>query len=369
MKIANITFVPRGNYGGILQAYALQQVLIELGHEPLLIEIDEYQYISYFKLLVELPKRLYTKYILKKRRHILNEKYHNKYIDNLRRYTGNFIQNNIKSEFYNRYEDIDLENFDAFIVGSDQVWRYIFNINNITQMYLSFIPPECNAIRLSYGASFGTNKWEYSNELTNLCTNLIKYFDAISVREIDGVKMCEKYLGRADAIVVLDPTLLLPKEHYLKICEKISPCKKKILLAYILDKNENIETILQNYTLKLGLELNLISADLDATLTVEQWIAMFRDATFVITDSFHGTIFSIIFNKQFISLENEKRGNSRLSSLMNLLNLTDNLFKPNITNINASNTINWNKLNNRIAELKHLSINFLISHLNNERNH
>ena len=326
MKIAILTQPLGHNYGGILQNYALQKVLIKLGHEPITLEKDYRQHISLLQLVLEFPKRIITKYFFKKREYILSEKQHNVHYKKVWKPLFHFVSNFINHIYVKNYFSTNIEKYDAFIVGSDQVWRPRYNKGILEIMYLSFIPQNINVKKIAYGASFGTAHWEYNEEQTSKCKILVKNFDAVSVREFDGIDMCRKYLNRNDAINVLDPTLLLEKEDYLKICNDIHISSENLLFAYILDVDNESKSILMNIAENFGLQLKLVGAEECCTLTVEEWIAMFRDAKMVITDSFHGTIFSIIFNKEFYSISNQSRGGSRFESLLSLFNLSNRLY-------------------------------------------
>lgn len=362
MKIAILTQPLRANYGGILQNYALQQILIKLGHEPITLAKNPIQYISHFRLILELPKRLFTKYILRKRKYIFSEQKKNKLVENESRILYPFIKKHINRVFVNSYENIDYKQFDGFIVGSDQVWRPLYNWNVLDKMFLSFIPKSCNIKQIAYAASFGTSEWEYNEEQTKNCTELINRFDAVSTREIDGVDFCQKYLGYKDAVSVLDPTLLLDKTNYLELCTNIIPQGDNILFAYILDKNPLIIESIEEIAKRKGLNLKLVSAHADCSLSVEEWLAMFRDAKCVVTDSFHGTVFSIIFNKEFYTIANQARGESRFSSLLFKLSLTDRMYN-SISEIEINRNIDWINVNNKLSELRDYSILFLKTNL------
>ena len=145
MKIAILTQPLRANYGGILQNYALQQMLIKLGHEPITIEKDLHQYISFSKLILELPKRIFTKYLLRKRKHIFSEKAYNMWLDSL--YFDqlvHFVKSKIRHKYVSNFYALNLKEFDAFLVGSDQIWRPRYNIGTLDAMFLSFIPHSMN---------------------------------------------------------------------------------------------------------------------------------------------------------------------------------------------------------------------------------
>ena len=362
MKIAILTQPLRANYGGVLQNYALQRALIKLGHSPITLEKDYHQHISIFRLLLELPKRCITKYIAKKRKYIFSEYEYNKYADDVRRVLKPFVVKYINHAYVKDYGQINVSNYNAFVVGSDQVWRPKYNVNNLYNMYLSFIPNEASIKRIAYAASFGTSKWEYNEEQTSLSKNLIQNFNAVSTREIDGVDFCQKYLGYKDAVSVLDPTLLLDKTNYLELCTNIIPQGDNILFAYILDKNPLIIESIEEIAKRKGLNLKLVSAHADCSLSVEEWLAMFRDAKCVVTDSFHGTVFSIIFNKEFYTIANQARGESRFSSLLFKLSLTDRMYN-SISEIEINRNIDWINVNNKLSELRDYSILFLKTNL------
>lgn len=361
MKIAILTQAQGRNYGGILQNYALQQVLIKLGYEPITLEKDYRQHISLLRLILELPKRIYTKYFLKKREYIFSEYNYNTVKKNSKKLLP-FVARYINHKYIKDYSLKNINKYDSIIVGSDQVWRPIYNWEVLDKMFLSFIPPKHKIKRIAYATSFGTSEWEYSEEQTSLCKNLIQNFNAVSTREIDGVDLCRKYLNRADAITVLDPTLLLEKEDYLNLCKDIPIEKENVLFSYILDIEYNTKSLLDKIAEEKGLKLKLVSADNDCTLSIEEWLAMFRDARMVITDSFHGTVFSIIFNKEFHVKANQSRGSSRFTSLLSQLSLTDRMFV-SISDITINKDIDWNIINSNISQLKDFSINFLKTNL------
>ena len=363
MEIAILTQPLRANYGGVLQNYALQQVLIKLGHTPITLEKNPYLQISKLKLFLELPKRLLTKYILKKRKYILYEKQRNNYIKQISSLLKPFIYKYINRKFVKSLDLIDYKQYDAFIVGSDQIWRPLYNWGIIDKMFLSFIPKEAKTKRIAYAASFGTSEWEFSEEQTKVCSKLIKNFNAVSTREIDGIDLCRKYLDRNDVVNVLDPTLLLEKEDYSQLCKDVPTTTEDLLFAYILDETCESKSILEKIAKEKGLKLKLVGAHDNCTLTIEEWLATFRDAKMVITDSFHGTVFSIVFNREFYSICNQSRGNSRFNSLLSQFCLQERLINA-ISDINCdSENIDWNKVEKIKSELKNSSIQFLTENL------
>ncbi len=205
----------------------------------------------------------------------------------------------------------------AVVVGSDQVWRPKYN-HFLEDMFLAFTQ-NLNIKRISYAASFGVDEWEYTPKQTRICSALAKKFDAISVREESGVRLCKEHLG-VDATWVLDPTLLLKKEDYLNLCQEVPVNDNRFMAVYVLNMNESVRESYEAIAKERNLEIKLFEADAKASLTIPEWLAMFRDASYVVTDSFHGTVFSIIFEKEFKCIYNETRGAARFESLLNLYN-------------------------------------------------
>lgn len=310
MKIGILTSPLKSNYGGILQNWALQQVLIKLGHKPITIDVYPHPGIKIF--ILSTIKSILLWFIPSHRRKFT-------------RWNGersslfdNFVRERIVTSHLCRYYTMSIVKeyeLDALIVGSDQVWRPRYNVRTLPDMFLRFAH-SFKGRKIAYAASFGVNNWEFSKGQTSLCATLVKQFDAISVRESSGVDLCEKYLG-VNAISVLDPTLLLAKDEYAKLCEEIPICNERFLAVYVLDPKKDVEGIIKEEAKKRGLAIKYFSADRNANLKVEEWLAIFRDASFVVTDSFHGTIFSIIFEKEFRNVVNMKRGCARFVDIIN----------------------------------------------------
>lgn len=169
---------------------------------------------------------------------------------------------------------------------------------------------------------------------------LLKKFDAVSVRESNGVELCKKHFD-IDAIQVLDPTMLISNEEYCNIFrEANTPKSKGTLLNYVLDENEEICNLIKELSIKMKLLPfalnNLFENDDTKPLemriksSVETWLRGFYDAEFVITDSFHACVFSILFKKQFVVIGNRKRGMARFESLLNMFGLEDRLVSADV---------------------------------------
>ena len=312
-KIGILTQHLLNNYGGLLQNFALQQCLKKIGHEVKTIDyLRTMNCIPLDRCLLSWAKTLLLFFIPGKRRRFVRCSYKGFRPCWADEFVSKWI--NTTSKCY-KYKASMLGNFDIVIVGSDQVWRPKYNYR-IQDMFLEFarnLPIK----RIAYAASFGVDEWEYTLRQTKVCSALAKKFNAISVREETGVNLCKEHLG-VDATWVLDPTLLLDKEDYCEVCKDVPIIKDRFLAAYVLDKNEAVRVQCESIAAERNLSLKFFEASTNASLSVSEWLAMFRDAAYVVTDSFHGTVFSIIFGKEFKCLYNESRGSARFDSLLKL---------------------------------------------------
>jgi hypothetical protein len=253
------------------------------------------------------------------------------------------------------------------MVNSDQTWNNFTKYDDILLNigYLKFAE-NWTIPRFVYGASLGVNYWKFSNKFDIIARRLLKKFSGISVREIGAIEIVEKHLGIHPELV-LDPTLLIDKKHYLDLIKdfKINlNFKEKYLCIHQLDKNFLIEKLIKDVS-KL-FKYRIYKINLNKEKYVENFICCINNSTAVITDSFHGTIFSIIFEKPFITYLNKNRGSGRFFSLIKIFNLSQriveqkNFKKININLLKTPLNLNQSLLN----YLKKKSINFLKKNLN-----
>ena len=165
------------------------------------------------------------------------------------------------------------------------------------------------------------------------------------------------------AVHVLDPTLLLYAEDYAALCKDI-PQRKPFVFAYILDENEEKLNSIKRFAEQRGLPYYIKSADSGVSMedSIELWLSYFRDAAFVITDSFHGTAFTINFNKDFYVFGNAQRGNSRFDSLLGQFELQDRIINGKIP-VETDSYIDWNKVNQLKVSAVRESIEWLTKKL------
>ena len=336
MRIGIITLPLYTNYGGILQAYALQTILERMGHE-VWIEYrrnNKYNIRKYIRPILLFILSLFFSRV--RRIYIPTEREENIIGQYVNQFVFKYINRTVP--IYTRSKKLlKPYKFEAFVVGSDQIWRPRYS-RGLTNAFLDFTEGE-NVKRISYAASFGTDVWEFTRRQTKKCARLIKKFDAVSVREDSAVLLCKKYLG-VDAIHLLDPTLLLKKENYLRLIDRNIQISKiePVLFVYILDNSYEKQKIVE--TVSSTLSLNAVSImphkrfeevgskyiDECVFPPVSDWLKGFECAKYIITDSFHGTVFSIIFNKPFIVVANKGRGLSRFTSLLKKFGLENRLI-------------------------------------------
>lgn len=369
MRIGILTLPLHTNYGGILQAYALQTILTRKGHDVYVIEKEQKPFgVSPWRLPVKICHRVVDN-LTGKSKPIFPEWRQRRELPVIRQHTNRFIGKHIRRKTFGKYSDIGEQDFDGIVVGSDQVWRPQY-FDDIRTAYLNFAKG-WNIRRMAYAASFGTDVWEYTDRQTEACGRLLAGFDAVSVREDSGVALCRRHFG-IEAQHVLDPTMLLGPTDYTRLLDgTATPACGGTLLNYILDetpeKNALAATVARGRGLvpfRVNSRVENDKAPLNERIQppVEQWLRGFHDAGFVITDSFHACVFSIIFNKPFLAIGNEGRGLSRFKSLLAMFGLEDRLLcNPRNTGIDdiKCKEINWDSVNATLAGHREESMQFI----------
>lgn len=356
MKIALLNLPFDANYGGNLQRYALVSFLQKAGYEIEHINLRFNYQLPWYKLPFSYIWRILQKITIDNKKHIFVEKHLKEEANR---------KNKNAELFYNKYiphthiitkkNDLyKLPHYDAYIVGSDQVWRKAMTKQYGLSTYFFDFVKEGN-IKIAYGVSLGSDKNELtSKEIENL-GKLYKQFKTTSVREDSALQLFKSYQWTSpQAIQVIDPTFLLTKNEYIKLIDSGStkPCPGE-LFCYILDNTLQKDNIIQHLASEKQLEV--FKTKLDGSVSIEQWLRSFKDAQHIVTDSYHGLIFSIIFNKPFTLIRNEKRGNARFDSLLTLFDIKIN-----------SNSIDWNKINLKIDEEREKAMKFIQKALNSK---
>lgn len=366
MRIAIMTVPFNNNYGGFLQAFALKRVLQDMGHEVIFVmRRRNYQrvYLNRWKNLFRyLAKKDYECQFLNDHKLKRLSKHTNKFVN---KYLKPWTKECYRSEQLDQLRNLDV---DVYIAGSDQCWRAKFAYDYIDDYFFRFLKGTKKK-RIAYAASFGTEEFEYSLEMQKSVTELLKEFSAISVRESSGISLLENYFDvpKGMAVQVLDPTFLPPVEVYKDMIKDFPVNESEYLFTYILDESEDKQELINTISDKYGLKvINQEAQTKDVSVMkpiepVELWLSRIAHASFVVTDSFHGTVFSILFNKPFIVYGNVNRGVTRFKALLGKFGLEDRYIdcKEHLDKIAEDSSIDWNSVNAKLKERRDKSIFFL----------
>lgn len=365
MKIGILTQPFFDNFGGILQAYALQNVLEQqLGHRVIIINriFHPIMMQEYILRCLSVVKCLMLKVFCHRDDLQISNPFFYKYSVH-KHVASNFIKGNIhvskplgNDEQLRNY--VCKSNFDAIIVGSDQVWRADYS-PNITNYFLDFLSEQSSVKRIAYAASFGTHHNPIPKSILPTCVNLAKRFDSISVREKGSVGFMEKTFGLTPQCV-LDPTLLHTAEFYRKLYKSQPFTDACYIVSYVLDESKETELFVQTVAETFCASVRKVSVGEkeSSRYNIQEWLQMIDNSVCVVTDSFHACVFSIIFQKPFICFGNKNRGMERFYSLLDPLGLSNRLVSAENYSIPTSE-INWKQVNERLDQMRILSRQFL----------
>lgn len=353
MKIGIITFHRAANYGAVLQAYALQSYLQEKQQDA---EIVDYRckaiervyspfYFLYVKGMKAKLKQLFRFPVKFKKRRLFNRFLREELT----------LSNSISAK---QTDTTAWEKYDALIAGSDQIWNP--DLTGRDGVYLLDFNAG-RALKMSYAASFGLDALDdRDKEYYKKC---IHDFAALSVRERQGARLlrelCEKEID-----VVIDPTLLIRSEVWERF---LTPAKyRNYVLLYMIKYNEALVEAARKLAAEKGMQVVFISDSMVKKpgvtyvkyATPQEWVGLFHDADYVVTNSFHGTAFSINFNKRvLIGLSREARnGNSRILDLLQDLDVE---IETSSDIIDLQKNVEWSKINLALDKLRKHSCLFL----------
>ncbi|SMY35615.1 Polysaccharide pyruvyl transferase [Photobacterium malacitanum] len=362
MKIALITLHAANNYGAVLQVFAMKKTLDFYGETNLI----DYRPEHVFNTLKPIRFSLEVRSILRITKDILRYKERKKVIDKF----WSFITNNfsLTERVYNKSEiERVLHNYDYVVSGSDQIW----NPNVVTadgsidlNYFLNF---DLEIKKVAYASSMGTYKYNKNDE--KIILNCLSNYKAISVREKDT----KNYLNnKANLNVehVLDPTLLLTKSEWKKIAKKPDNIKyEEYILVYALKKDILLKKVITELKNKTGLKV--ITIDQDPLLNYkpdqhlkdigpDEFVYLFENAKFIITNSFHGTAFSCNLNKPFIVTE-PPTGINRIVSLLSILGMQDRVVRSeeSFDIHDLILPIDFDSMNEKLNLERHKSLTFL----------
>ncbi len=467
MKVAIITLQLHTNYGGVLQAFALQRVLEAMGNEVEIIQSDKIMPEPEGAAAVrKFLTRSFRKYALRRSDvEIFRERCINGEFPIIGKEFVRFFRKYLNIRYISSFSEIRASDYDAFVVGSDQVWRPKYN-PALMHSFLDFTWENdftrgdsgrtrvCSSAgeesgggrdvrRIAYAVSFGCDAWEYTERQTALAAGLAGRFNALSFRENSGVKNAAEHLG-VEAVTVLDPTMLLDAGDYRRLVGARGDSPKDSREGFTEDSREGFtedsregftEDFREGFTedsregftkvfrdgftedsregftageqpgttcgespendgnsgvFEYVLDNTAETADLVASLerqlaipvrrflgadprgreeislrvqpSVESWIEGIADAGFVLTDSFHACVFSILFHRPFAVVGNRSRGLSRIIWLLEQFGLESRLLC-NVEDSIPESEIDWESVDARLGLLRAESCEFLRANL------
>lgn len=327
MKIGILTFHCAHNYGAVLQCYALQETLKNMGHD---VEVIDYRP----RFLVEPYKPFNIKWFI--RRNIF--KVIRRFIHECSIYKIRFKRYKVFNSFINNklnissrvYKGIIPDKYDIYVIGSDQVWNK--SLTNGDSIYWGNFRISSNRRKITYAASMEAQDIDanYAQQISKYLDN----FNFISVREYNLRDLLNSIYNKKKINIVLDPTFLAEKKIWTNIM--IKPKRKKYVLIYEFAINENTANIAKKIASEIGADVLDINVDLLnkknngvislLDLSPEQFLGYFSEACFIITSTFHGTAFSVIFNKPFYFIKIGNKESQRVNTLLENLNLSDRII-------------------------------------------
>lgn len=356
-KIAILTFHTAINYGAALQSVALFKTILNYNENSFII--------NYINSKFEKDYRIYTFGVHKTLKNVVWNLLNVPQKIKRKRYFKKFLKMNTKLSRRCNTQNIASMNADVFIVGSDQIWNTVCTGEDKTY-FLDFVK---NGEKASYAASFGDAVIEdnYKQKYSSLMSD----FDNISVRENSGIEIVKNVCGK-DCVQVLDPTLLLTSNEWTAIAKKKRKYHFNYVLVYFMANNPEITKEMMDVVFRVknekNLEIVIIGGSLknkregiyyDKAFSPADFISLFENASFVITNSFHGTAFSYIFRKNFYSyIKPDLKVDGRVRGFLQKINLEDRTFSFS-KDIKSITDVDFTKTIEKFDHLKNSSIQYL----------
>lgn len=362
-KIGIITFHCADNFGAVLQVYSLQKTIELMGYNPEIIDFRPYRLTKNYSLFVDFKKSLEEMGFLRTTKKMLIR---------IKNFKENYTRKNNFNHFRNKYLNLSSNTFltsselikrkplyDYYITGSDQVWNPRFFSDIGESYFLDFAV--IDSIKIAYAASIAN---QIEKDYIDVFRRNLERFDYISVREESAKKTIDK-LTEKKVHVTLDPTLLTTEEEWRNI-STFNFSTDKYILVYDLVKDPVLISIANRIANQTGYKIISYSSKKGynnwhssfSTLNPTEFLGLFDKAEFVITSSFHGTVFSVIFNKPFYTVPHPTRG-SRMIDFLNELNLKERIIQNENDDIDFHTVINYESVNKKVSKLRKDSIEFL----------
>lgn len=349
------------NYGSLLQTYATQVILEKLGYRPAIINYIPREEQGWYMALVRFRIRgVDNENRLKQLAFFCSQiiNYSVSYFM-FKRFRKGLIH---ETALYSSLDELRANppSADVYMTGSDQVWGRISGRPYDAAFFLEFAPPGKKCI--AYSASFGSETTAIEpDELKRMITK----YSALNVRELSGLRILRDH-GFTQCQHVLDPTLLLDRTDWARMASG-QRRPQRYLLVYQLHQSKDFENYAEAFSKKTGLPIFRLSCSMNSVLqkgklvymtSPQQFLQYFMDAQYIITDSFHATVFSVIFNKRFVSVM-PGTSSTRIKSILQVLGLEDRVLErfDDFRLINLD--IDFDAVNKRLDALRKDSLNAL----------
>lgn len=343
MKISILTYHREDNYGAVMQAYATYKAIESLNHIPEFIDLR----------LDDKNKSILDKIVFFIRSLRFN-KFRHKYFKNTTKktyYTCESLQQNPPES-------------DCYLVGSDQTWNPEIAKRLLPAFFLNFGPNTQK--RISYATSIGLNEWTGSDVLSDKkISSLLDRFSKILLRETSAIEICKNIFGH-DAEQVIDPVLLFPS--YKELTGEIDQSSGEIIVYKLLKTPKFYELGLKFAQYK-GIPIRSIGSvrhpkgyKTSYPESVENWVKRFAKAEFVLTDSFHGTVFSLLYHKPFVIYVGNPKRTTRIRTLLTLVGLEKRILtNPTLQDVIriSEEKIDWIEIDNKLNDLRNQSFTLL----------
>lgn len=379
MKIGVITIEQVGNYGAELQCYATQKVLQNIGCDAEIIDYCYYKDYRYKDSKMSEPFVPMT--FMERIFYVLKYRIVNRFVDKvLLLFNSNIARRNSRfaafhadnTKMSRKYMSMPelyeaSMDYDIFVTGSDQVWNPGAQ-SSIEPYFLTFAPD--SARKISFAASFGVS--EIEPNLRERYKEYLSRYDFISVREQNACDMVKQLVGK-DAECVLDPTLLLTKDEWMKVARQYDNVPERYVLVYTLFESPAIFSLAKKVAKENGISVLRITKRAYFVSHIEgisnisdagpaEFVSIIAGADYVVTDSFHGTAFSINFGIPFLAIVSSKNNNnSRMESLLKVVGLSGRMVyeEKEVSSLIYNDNIDFKEIESHIKKARVTSMNFL----------
>ena len=379
MKIGVITIEQVGNYGAELQCYATQKVLQNIGCDA---EIIDYCYYKDYRYKDSKMSEPFVPMTFKERIiYVLKYRIVNRFVDNVlvlfnsniarrnKRFSAFHAENTKMSRRYMSMPELyeASMDYDIFVTGSDQVWNPGAQ-SSIEPYFLTFAPD--NAKKISFAASFGVS--EIETNLRERYKDYLSRYDFISVREQSACNIVKQLVDR-DVECVVDPTLLLNKDEWMQVAKQYDNIPERYVLVYTLFESSAIFKLAKRIAKEKGISVLRVAKraymvnDIDGVRNIldagpAEFVSIISGADYVVTDSFHGTAFSVNMGVPFsVVISSKKKNNSRMESLLNVVGLSERLITDDsdMDSVEYELPIDVITVSQRVEVARNKSIDFL----------